>query len=272
MPLITLANWAHLASPARDNLLTRVGQITRGNFTFDRIERCALGPARHDIAFFACEGAPFAWVPGAANASLGWDATHLPLSGAELARWQDEFAAFEGGVEGFDDMLRTWLRPSHVAQIEAMLVEVTPQRLDGVCDPYDVNPVGFRALVSVDGFRLPTADEWQWCCRGGTNTLFRWGDEWPDGKPYARETNFTLHRARNAFGLQMLDDPYQVEATHDMTGFVGGDGGTALCGGRPSIETWLPFASAYLFPMRLAEDCLGEFFASTWVRRVWPIE
>jgi len=32
--------------------------------------------------------------------------------------------------------------------------------------------------------RLPTSDEWEYSCGAAAATLFRWGDDDPDGQPY----------------------------------------------------------------------------------------
>ncbi len=87
------------------------------------------------------------------------------------------------------------------------------------------------------------------------------------------DSPFGLHRCPNGFGLEFLADPYRVECVLEMDCFVGGDGGSALCGDRPDPEFWVSFASAYRFPMdEVDEYAYPEFLDSASVRRVLPLE
>ncbi len=125
--------------------------------------------------------------------------------------------------------------------------------------------------LAEEGFRLPTADEWEYLCSGGADTLFRWGDHAPSDR-YPTDMSpeeaawrkewalsggtlerpaagfawgFDLHRRPNALGLQIAFDPYKNElvAEADMT--RGGDGGASACGGVGFFLGWLPLSSAY---------------------------
>ncbi len=83
-----------------------------------------------------------------------------------------------------------------------------------------------------DGWRLPTPDEWEYLCAGGTGTLFRWGDEAPgDAYPIGPLPDFDAHRRPNAFGLRIAENPYLQEITAAPNLVRGGDGGAAMCGG-----------------------------------------
>jgi hypothetical protein len=129
---------------------------------------------------------------------------------------------------------------------------------------------GLRTTGVLVGVKL-RSDEWEWLCRGGSRSLFRWGDEWPESLPLG-DGEFSLHRAPNAFGLELLDDPYQVECVEEMDGFVGGDGGSSLCGDRPEPEAWISFASAYRYPGDLIDKyAFPEYLDGGWLRRVLPL-
>jgi len=106
------------------------------------------------------------------------------------------------------------------------------------------------AEVVRNGFRLPTEDEWEYLCGGGTRSLYPWGDNLdhtktyrhvdksPDGAPLYLDTP-------NHFGLVIANDPYRYEVMMESDYFLkGGDGGTNFCGGACLDLSWLP-ASTY---------------------------
>ncbi|MEH0827446.1 MULTISPECIES: hypothetical protein [unclassified Micromonospora] len=115
------------------------------------------------------------------------------------------------------------------------------------------------------GVRPPTPDEWEYACGARVTTLFRWGDEYPDGAPYGEAP---LIKEPNLLGLVIGDDPYRAEATTDPAVLCGGDGGAALCGGYGPFLAWLTLATAYRDP-ELAEAVHdGDLMEETPVRPV----
>jgi hypothetical protein len=127
------------------------------------------------------------------------------------------------------------------------------------------------APLHATGFRLPTSDEWEYCCGRGEPNLFRWGDHVPcdryptDISPAEAEwrrhwvrshgklgypaggftSDWDHHRQPNAFGLLIASNPYEWELTEDAGITRGGDGGCAVCGGTGFFVGWLPLATAY---------------------------
>lgn len=118
------------------------------------------------------------------------------------------------------------------------------------------------------GLRPPTPDEWEYACGGGATSLFRWGDEYPEGEPYGE---VPLIQEPNLFGLVIGDDPYRAEFTTDPAALRGGDGGSALCGGYGSFLAWLALATAYRDPDLAATVLDGGLTGETPVRPVLPI-
>jgi hypothetical protein len=80
-------------------------------------------------------------------------------------------------------------------------------------------------------------------------------------------TTFVGHREPNALGLRLLSDPYDVELVDERDAVRGGDGGTAVCGGRPPPEAWYSFALAFRYPRSLWEDVVPELHERAHVRR-----
>lgn len=108
---------------------------------------------------------------------------------------------------------------------------------------------GLLRRLGRDGWRLPTPDEWEHLCAGGTGTLFRWGDAVPhDAYPTDPLPGFDAHRRPNAFGLRIAENPYFREVTAARNVTRGGDGGVTICGGAGFFLGWLPLASAYCDP------------------------
>jgi hypothetical protein len=80
-------------------------------------------------------------------------------------------------------------------------------------------------------------------------------------------TTFVRHQEPNALGIRLLSDPYKVELVEERDAVRGGDGGTAVCGGRPHPEVWYSFALAFRYPRSLWEDVVSEMHEGAYVRR-----
>ncbi len=149
------------------------------------------------------------------------------------------------------------------------------------------------------GFRLPTADEWEYFCGGGTSTLFRWGDHVPcdrypsdvspeeakwrlkwliaDGDlappPDGFRPDWDLHLRPNAFGLSIATSSRGPELVQQPGRRRGGDGGASACGGEGFLKGWLPLATAWCDALSCDRDPQDPIFPSIPVaRRVLSVE
>jgi hypothetical protein len=117
------------------------------------------------------------------------------------------------------------------------------------------------------GFRLPSADEWEYVCAAGSRTLFYWIDKQFE---YRSEAS-SWEELRNAFGLAIARDSiniepgYQWEYCADPTIMKGGDGG-----GLIGYETaYLSLASAYRLPLN--EKQINQGVHGPGLRRVYDL-
>jgi hypothetical protein len=229
----------------------------------------ALGSERHRVATIERKKVAMALIPGG-SVRLGWSRdVALSLTDAQLVEWRER----RGEDASFAEQLATSTTPSRVVEIAPFLLEIEPTPIGDTLDELDGEDLlaAIAKRVRRRGFRLPTDDEWEHAARAGSTSLFRWGDEWPDGIPYGRQTNFAGHRKLNALGLSITHDPYQVEVVDSPLGFRAGDGGQAVCGGYPWPEPWISFASSFRAPRETWEDVITETLETGWVRRALSI-
>ncbi|MBV8253371.1 MAG: SUMF1/EgtB/PvdO family nonheme iron enzyme [Chitinophaga sp.] len=142
-------------------------------------------------------------------------------------------------------------------------------------------PAGLEELVAevtASGFRLPTEDEWEYLCGGGSRTIHPWGNKFLTGEKHhhfsadhdKKESFFLDHP--NHFGLTIANDPYKFEVMMDSEWFLkAGDGGCNICGGSPMEMGYLPVSSYYREPyifepdMNYEEEITGDY---TFIRRI----
>ena len=260
---LTLAAWLTLSDEAAGRVAAAIARDTGARLTGVAPHTYAGRAAR--TAFFDRDGIRYALVPGGA-AQLG----HDPERFVPSARQRAAFAAagLPGTIGGF--VAGTTSPPRRVT-LPASLVAVQSEEADvlAASDGEDLDDhAALMAALERRGLRPPTPDEWEYACGAGATTLFRWGDDHPDGDPYG---DVPLLREPTLFGLIIGDDPYRAEFTTDAAVLCGGDGGSALCGDYGSFAAWLTLATAYR-DADLADVVRdGELIGETPVRPVLPL-
>lgn len=120
-------------------------------------------------------------------------------------------------------------------------------------------PVSHRLvmeLLSKQGFRLPSSDEWEYACMAGRKKLFFWeeSDKRSDYYPEFPQNTFGLHIARDCGDWELCMAPGLLR---------GGDGGNSQCGWGGYLMHYLTYVSAYYEKRDLAGIC-GACFRRTY--------
>lgn len=145
---------------------------------------------------------------------------------------EEEFHSFDAFMECWNQYLKYCLSPLRQADIGPMLAEVDSNYLKK-----DMTYDTFIEELKLTPFSLPTEDEWEYLCNGGTRTLFRWGDSLKEEMNEMFETGqigggeSKLLTQPNMFGLFISYNSYKYELIDSLEYTKGGDGGCSLCGG-----------------------------------------
>ncbi len=281
-----LADWDQASGQERNRVAQSIADTLAPRFLFQGLELCALGDQRHWVAMYTWRGIGFALLPGY-HGVLGFDAE------AALALTREAFLRCyaaddrEHTLADWQDYLHSTLAPVRTVSLSPLLVQRTATSLQ-VLEPIAGGMLlregptreEIVALAHADGFRLASADEWEYACSGGARTLFRWGDTWLDA-PWGssnlrRERGFPRaivdwqeDQRPNAFGLIIGHHPQQLEYCREPGVVRGGDGGGAASGdGEFHFVQWLPLASAYRYPYKVSESWMRKH---PFLRRVYSL-
>ena len=167
-------------------------------------------------------------------------------------------------LKPFEDRMKSFFQKGFGSFTLEKRMRINQKNGESVADIYEsISLDDFLAQIHQSGFSLPTEDEWEYLCGGGTRTLFRWGDSFDYemklryfSNNFAKDTPYTLEEP-NQFGLSIAYDPYKYEVVENSEYFLkGGDGGYAICGDYGMTLGYLPVAT-YFRSYSLSNDELG---------------
>ena len=254
--LLHLRLWDEFTAPEAKAVAETLGKFL-SPWQFEGIEEHSCGNQHRHVAFFRWHsGERFALIPGT-EIQLGHDQAR-PL-GAVLQERQDWVATTDIPTPPEDEdfasdkerdayyELTSWCDFFHnLAKLPSprkvvlgpYLIEATPRK----CSEFGAITFADLAInVTAEGLRLPTSDEWEYACGGGSQTIWRWGDYCPE---YCHEDqgDDLIHYQRNAFGLSYHGHLAELVAEPGIRRNT--DGGVALCGGEGFPSGWLSLATA----------------------------
>lgn len=221
----------------RQCLLRKVGEEHGMSLVgFRRFERWGVYTYS---AVFEMDGREFVFVPGD-KVTIGWSGDCGTLEGRTRFLAEREVAGRSSAVR-LGDVLPLMVHGTREKVIPPMLVETEPRVFEG-------SPEGAIDSLKTEGLSIPTSDEWEYLCSGGTTSLFPWGDS-----AEFRMERFPDHSkgpdhldGRNFFGISIAQDPFSAELVNDgRPVFRGGDfGGNILAGWGP-VFGYLPCSPHY---------------------------
>lgn len=244
---LTLREWEALASHEQEALGKDLLASLPTGFTFLRIHTYERGIVQHPIAVYLWKGLSFVFIPGG-FAQLGYDSTTAPISAEQRLSYEEETR--ELTEKSFEEFLAQMVTPQREVQVPSLLVQAIPILLGPtrsnrfIGTDLGIDQAMVQSIVTEDGFRLLTSDEWEYVCAAGSRTLFCWGNDYPKNQePY--DYFWNLYKLPNAFGLVMGFDPTVLECCQESDTLRGGDGGMAADVGAGSFAEWLPLASCF---------------------------
>lgn len=217
----------------------------------------------------------FVFIPAAENEMIGFDKNNFTPTNEQLISYSESQKGWEYNISEYS--LNEYINKNTLAcrttNTPAMLVESFCFESSA---SHSINKVSdLDSILEETGCRLLTANEWEYICGSGTNTLFRWGNECP-ADHYPENNYFKLHSIPNLFGLWIASSTKKPELVSD--------GPMALSGGFDSsvsqdydapLLAWLSLATSWREPMIKEffnpHNLSEPFFREYGVRRVYKL-
>jgi hypothetical protein len=222
---LTRSLWDQFDAPTASEVARSVERCLPVGWEFFSVAPFAAGNQQRYVALFEYDERVFSLVPGG-EATLGYDPAQPTSVPQELVReWLDNVRGLEGWEDAtWEGYLSTVLSPLRTVHLGPYLIASHPRHKKCATGAAE------RVELRRKGLSLPTADQWEYACSGGTRSLWYFGDSF-DGSP------------RNAFGLLIAYNTYILEALDTPGVYCGGDGGVRACSGACDLEYHVPLSS-----------------------------
>jgi len=182
------------------------------------------------LALFHRGGIEYSLVPGG-EVTLGFDAERFTPTPQQAADYAEDAELYE--LPDLHTHLDNKTTPVRRVTLPALLVATEAVHAE------ELSYLDAVDILSEQGERLLTPDEWEYACGAGAPTLWRWGDDCPDHYEYSPMK--AIWGQANLFGLVFETDERTAE--HDVV--CGGDGGVTSHAGAESFLLHLPHATAF---------------------------
>ena len=237
----------------RQSLLERVGEENGMTLLgFRRYERWGVYTY---TAMFSSDGEVYVFVPGD-DVTLGWSGEYGEIDPTTRSNIRMDLE--ERGCRDPEEIIRRLMTQERRVRIPPMLVQMSAVPFEGT----------YAKAVEALGGSLPTSDEWEYLCGGGTTTLFPWGNRF-DSDIVARmfpEDGPSMEGRPNFFGLTIGTDPFHPEIVmSDRPLFRGGDFGGNILTGYGPVMGHLPVCPHFK-PVTYHPD--GKVPSSFLIRRI----
>lgn len=264
-----LTNWRNMDSARKTEALKALEGYNGHAFTFKTIETFHSDQNTFTTGLFELAGNEFVFIPGA-TATLGWNKVEeqdeMILSAIQK---ELEIAGVSQSAEAY---LQSVFSPLREVEIAPMLVERNVQRIDPKLD-HLANYFEIKTDLERSGFSLPTEEEWEYFCGGGTQRIFSDHVDRKLIEDICKEKRYYADLEKpNRFGLYIAYEPYIFELVDSPVISKGGDGGTAAHGGYHILGV-LPISPHYrdeVIQELMSSD--GDFDCDVHARRIVRIQ